>query len=411
MAYWRRCATLYILLSTDDDTIPCNQILKIARDEFPDNPDLQNARLLHKWASSANVLIEGLRKPDLILLLVDIANQAEKNSIHFKHIITSCEVKYTHSNHLSNVAKAQAAELGFFCMWKQVDRCYYVAFSLCGSILTIFHYTRGGARLSESIDIDVHRSLFVRLLITMCLGGSKSHLWLGYDNGVVNVKIGDTPRKQVTLCSPTEAVLTFIRSLFMAHSLKGRGTRIWLAQDQQHRYCVLKDCWLPKGWENDASIHHLLQDQSRDDPQFAVEVRSPEDESIFGDQDVYHIFDDPVFDEPNYHNSLKGIPTLLYWDEVQRPDGTGELVPEMTWMLLGLPPSVLEYMDYENRQHSRAAFLECGIGITWFCCAREFFNAMMGAFSSEFVCYNDELISISIDRTFQRLCSQEGPSV
>jgi len=265
--------------------------------------------------------------------------------------------------------------------------------------------------VSECIDIDVHPALFVRLLISMCLGGSKSLLWLGLDSGIADVKIGGTPCKQVTLCCPIEAVLTFIRPLFMAYGLKGRGTRIWLVEDQKHHYYVLKDCWLPNGWESDATLHRLLQDESRDDLQFSVEVRSPEDEAIFGDLDVYHIFDNPVFDEPNHPGSLKGIPTLLHWDEVQRPDGSGELVPETTWMLLGLPPSVSEFKDYENRQHSRAAFLECGIGITWFCCAREFFNTMMGALSGKSVCHGDELTLISIDRTFQRLCSQEGPSV
>lgn len=151
--------------------ISCNQILKIVREEFPDSPDLQNAQLLHKWASSPNCLITGLCKPNLILLPVDLADQVEQNSIHFEDIITLCKVKYTNSIPLSNLAKAQAVELSLFCMWKQVNHCYYVTFSLCGSILTIFHYTRGGAQLSESIDIDVHRASFIHLLITMCLGG------------------------------------------------------------------------------------------------------------------------------------------------------------------------------------------------------------------------------------------------
>ena len=28
----------------------------------------------------------------------------------------------------------QATEIALFCMWKQVDHCYYLAFSLCGSL-------------------------------------------------------------------------------------------------------------------------------------------------------------------------------------------------------------------------------------------------------------------------------------
>ncbi|KIM66654.1 hypothetical protein SCLCIDRAFT_110160, partial [Scleroderma citrinum Foug A] len=55
-------------------------------------------------------------------------------------------------------------------------------------------------------------------------------------------------------------------------------------------------------------------------------------------------------------------------------------------MLLSIPPevSVPENLCYENCLHSRATFFECGIGITWFSCAREFFNAMMGALVGHF---------------------------
>ena len=124
------------------------------------------------------------------------------------------------------------------------------------------------------------------------MGGSKSLLWLGYDSRITDVEIGNYHHKQATLCNPVKAVFTLICPIFMAYSLKGRGTHIWLVEDQEHHYHVLKDCWLLQGWANNAILHRLLQDESCEDPQFSVEVRSPQDEGIFGDQGKYHIFDD-----------------------------------------------------------------------------------------------------------------------
>ena len=164
----------------------------------------------------------------------------------------------------------------------------------------------------------------------------------------------------------------------MSYGLKGRGTRIWLVQDALDHYYILKDCWLPTTWANDVTIYHLLRDQLCEDPHFALEVRGEQYEAIFGDKDVYHVFDDPLFEEQNYPGSLKGIPTLVCWDEVQRPDRAGALVLETTAMLLGHPSDLSTSKHHKDCLHLRAAFAECGIGITWFSCAREFFNAMMG---------------------------------
>ena len=110
---------------------------------------------------------------------------------------------------------------------------------------------------------------------------------------------------------------TLIHPIFMAYGLKGRGTRIWLAEDARHCYYVLKDCWLPRTWANDVTLHRLLQEKSCEDPEFAVEVRGSDYEAIFGEEDSYHIFNNPLFIEIKYDGTLNGIPTLVYWDEVQ----------------------------------------------------------------------------------------------
>ena len=110
---------------------------------------------------------------------------------------------------------------------------------------------------------------------------------------------------------------TLIHPIFMEYGLKGRGTRIWLAEDAHHRYYVLKDCWLPRTWANDVTLHRLLQEKSCEDPEFAVEVRGSDYKVIFGKEDSYHIFDNPLFKEIKYDGALNGIPKLVCWDEVQ----------------------------------------------------------------------------------------------
>ncbi|KAI6019086.1 hypothetical protein EDC04DRAFT_2541902, partial [Pisolithus marmoratus] len=57
-------------------------------------------------------------------------------------------------------------------------------------------------------------------------------------------------------------------------------------------------------------------------------------------------------------------------------------------------------------QHLRVAFLECGIGIAWFSCAREFFNAVMGIVVGHFngyVCRKVHQCDISDTNTWLQI--------
>ena len=47
--------------------------------------------------------------------------------------------------------------------------------------------------------------------------------------------------------------------------------------------------------------------------------------------------------------------------------------------LVQYPMTNITRTHYEDCLHVRVVFAECGIGISWFSCAHEFFNAMMGA--------------------------------
>lgn len=71
---------------------------------------------------------------------------------------------------------------------------------------------------------------------------------------------------------------------------------------------------------------------------------------IFGGEDAYHIFDNTLFEEVKYNGSLNGIPTLVCWDEVQQPNGSGILIPETTRTLLPLQPTELipEHAMFED---------------------------------------------------------------
>ena len=142
--------------------------------------------MLHKWVSSLNTLVHGLRKPDLLVVPIDLADKMAGKPITFKEIATSCEVKYAASTSLCSGACMQASEIALFCMWKQVDCCYYLTFSLCSSLLTIPQYTRGGPRVSPPVNIDLHPEFFICLLLTISVGNSH---WLGYDPWVTDVVI------------------------------------------------------------------------------------------------------------------------------------------------------------------------------------------------------------------------------
>ena len=81
------------------------------KDEFPDDPDLQDIQLLHKWASSSNTLVQGLRKPNLFIVPVELAGKVAAKTITFEEIATSCEVKYAHFSHLCSEASDQASKI------------------------------------------------------------------------------------------------------------------------------------------------------------------------------------------------------------------------------------------------------------------------------------------------------------
>ncbi|KAI6169951.1 hypothetical protein EDD17DRAFT_1749148 [Pisolithus thermaeus] len=340
--------------------------LSVAKVEFPEDPELRQARLLHKWVVPPDTLIEPLRIPVIFLVPVDKADKAAKDLL-FEDIAASCEVNYTDNSGLCNDASSPSSKMAVLCLWKQVNRCYFITLSLCGSQLLILQHTRGGSRRSPVIDIDKHPALFTSLLLVISL--QNPPLWLDYDPYITDDETGRQVRlygrgaehlADIVMKPVAATTFTLIRPIFMAYGLRGRGTRA-----------------------SDVTIHHLLQDRSREDPLFALEVRSSDDEAVFGEKDEYHIFDNPLFDEPVFSTTtLRGIPTLVCWDEVHRPDATGTLVPETTSLLLGHPPSSHLFSadeHTEDRQHLRVAFAECGISIAWFSCAREFFNAMMGA--------------------------------
>ena len=96
--------------------------MAIVKDEFPDDHELQNIQLLCKWVSSLNTLVHSLRKPDLLVVPVDLADKMASKPITFEEIATSCKVKYAASTSLRSGACMQASEIALFCMWKQVDR-------------------------------------------------------------------------------------------------------------------------------------------------------------------------------------------------------------------------------------------------------------------------------------------------
>ena len=88
------------------------------KDKFLDDPDLQDIQLLRKWASPSNMLVQGLHKPDLFIVPVELAGKVAAKTITFEEIATSCEVKYAHFSHLFSEASDQASEIALFLVFE-----------------------------------------------------------------------------------------------------------------------------------------------------------------------------------------------------------------------------------------------------------------------------------------------------
>ena len=309
--------------------------------------------------------------------------------IIWKTLASVCEVKYRSHSHLDLDARLQIVDKAFFTLSSQLDRRYFIGLSLCGPELCVLLFSRGGSAITAPIDIHADPLQFMYVLVIFSLG----HLsWLGYDDHIL-VAPGDS-----LILKFADNAYKIIQPLFAASSIQGRGTRIFVIEDETGNQFILKDCWIHEGWLTDIEVHQLLQDSRRDQPE--------EDQTlwaIFGPDDQYAIFKGSPLQSVSWDNKdLPGIP-ICHKHEYVRCDICGG--DDTIERILGKCSS-----SYEPRRHIWVSFKTCAVPITWFSCVREFFNAAMGILVGKKCVQHPPLVFTSvITRSLQRLEKEASP--
>ena len=94
------------------------------------------------WVSSADTLIEGCCKPDLVL--VAPASEAQHQEIEWKDIIAICEVKYNDSTDLARDTFLQLGDKANFVFSHQHTRSWLVGIQICGTKIQLVVFTPSG---------------------------------------------------------------------------------------------------------------------------------------------------------------------------------------------------------------------------------------------------------------------------
>lgn len=313
---------------------------------------------IREWQAHDKKFIRKRRKLDLAM---NASHGSQKcTELNWKTLASVCEVKYHSQAPLEFEAHIQVVDKAFFTLSSQLNRRYFVGIMMCGPQMRILLFSRGGSAISSPIDI--HKSpLDFLYVLTAFMAGDLS--WLGYDK---NFYIGLNDSFWILYAGSAYEI---IQLLFQSCSIQGRGTRIMVIRDKFNNELILKDCWLHVGWPTDIEIHQLLEDPNQ-------ELKGLVDETIdaiFGWKDKYGLFWG-VFQSHNWDDkNLCGIPIFHSHEYIMWGTGNGGKVQDTIENLLG---EISE--SYEPWQHIQVSFYTCAIPITWFSCAREFFNAAMG---------------------------------
>jgi len=336
-------------------------------------------------------------------------------------------------------------EIAGYAVAAQLNRRFFVASSLCGSMLTLGFFARGSVVFSEAFDIHKFPALFLTILIGL---SSADHTWNGFDHamrpcgpshGFTIFQVGDL--YGVTL----QNVL-----LYASSAMQSRGTKVPLCKASLKTMtgpelnCILKLSWLPTDHSTDIEINELLN------------TRTPrrltrDEHGVFGPKDEYCVFQGCI--EPttieymqwdDLHH-LPGIPIVVDWtrmmadnpeadDDLRRvgyysPDRQPRLCPDTTTNILarfdvpqrnskgdlvlvpvgkdneGKPVMGPVPLYQEPRQYIGVVSRTCGAPLVWFSCRRELVNGFMGGLIGQtyfFVLSDGHSSSLSLfDSTLQ----------
>ncbi|KAG6376022.1 hypothetical protein JVT61DRAFT_1984 [Boletus reticuloceps] len=322
----------------------------------------------NRWRSHANTLVEGQRKPDIIL--VPKAYQSTHN-VPFGAIMTYIEIKESGNGQNSEVAPSQVYQCAGFATACQINYSFFLGAMLFGRQLVLVLFAYGTSFFSEPFDIDQEPILFIKTVIALSSG---LHPVLGFDtrvtpgiNGSHIFKIGG---KKINAFRQT-----WVRSITM----EGRETKVPLCTDvyDQTQHFALKDCWLPRDGPNDVANNKALTSHK-------PKLMTKQQHKIFGMPDKYDIFrgcHSMLGTEWDYEKHLHSIPILEHatittfeHDGKEEADTTEAIARRFS----------CEDMDLDSRVHVHTLSKTCGVPLSWFPCHRGFLGGMMCVVTGHF---------------------------
>ncbi|KAG9317528.1 hypothetical protein JVU11DRAFT_1734 [Chiua virens] len=369
------------------------------------------------WRTHGDTLIEGVRKPDVIL----VPRSHFSSPVTFRQVYSYCELKRSFNQDLQSHALWQLTEIAGYACAAQINRRFFVASSLCERMFTLAFFVRGCIVFSKAFNIDAAPLVFVTIILGL---SSADALWNGFDS---NMHLAQDGRLVIyDMSSKLERVLLQELLLYSAKALHGRGTKVphctaGFGFGIRELNCILKVSWLPMDNEGqsvttDIEIYLLMEERTP-----LLEVLTGRERELFGEQDLYGVFRNCI--KPGKHEAsentwdcvkhLPGIPIILP-AECSRPcvinprpndnlhnegyycadyDGLKDLRPDTTNNIIqrfdvpmrdGKGQTSRGQLFIEHRECIWALSRTCGTSLVWFSCRRELVNAMMGALAGHF---------------------------
>ncbi|KAN0101347.1 hypothetical protein V8E55_001331, partial [Tylopilus felleus] len=317
-----------------------------------------------EWRQHSATLIEGTRKPDVILV-----PSCTPESLTFREVYSYCELKYAFTKDLSDQALFQLMEIAGFAVAAQLNRRFFVASALCGSMFTLGFFARGSVVFSRAFDIHEFPVLFLTVLIGL---SSADHTWNGFDHAMRPCG----PPNSFTIFQIGNLYGVTLQNLLLyaSSAMQSRGTKVPLCKATLESMtgpelnCVLKLSWLPEERNTDIEVNELINART---PRRLTE----EEHRVFGPQDEFCVFRGCIEPRVTVEHTQ--------WDDVRHLPGIPIVVPvdkdDQGKPVMGPVP-----LYQEPRRYIGVVSRTCGAPLVWFSCRRELADGLMGGLIAHF---------------------------
>lgn len=321
-------------------------------------------------------------------------------------------------------------EIAGFAVAAQLNRRFFVASALCGSMFTLGFFARGSVVFSRAFDIHEFPVLFLTVLIGL---SSADHTWNGFDHAMRPCG----PPNSFTIFQIGNLYGVTLQNLLLyaSSAMQSRGTKVPLCKATLESMtgpelnCVLKLSWLPEERNTDIEVNELINART---PRRLTE----EEHRVFGPQDEFCVFRGCIEPRVTVEHTqwddvrhLPGIPIVVDWDEMiaDNPEAKDDLREEgyypadrpqrlcsdtTTHILArfdvpvrdpegnliqvpvdkddqGKPVMGPVPLYQEPRRYIGVVSRTCGAPLVWFSCRRELADGLMGGLIGQTDCIFD----------------------